>query len=196
MARLVFGMMRWLDGSIAGAEGGRGLPIPSDVPHRFFDCQMHEVSGSIYGRRMDEVMRHWENDQPGGGEVEADFATAGRKTPKWVASCTLQAAGPDVGRTSDDLGSVVAELKRSVEGEIEMAAPTLVTSLTALGLIDEDRLYVAPVVPGGRHAVVHAGSAAGPGLCRQRDAARRHGAVALSAGPWRRRGDDLSSSSA
>lgn len=196
MARLVFGMMRWLDGSIAGAEGGPGLPIPSDAPHRYFDRQMHEVSGSIYGRRMYEVMRHWENDQPGWGEVEADFATAGRKTPKWVASRTLQAAGPDVGRTSDDFGAVVAELKLSLEGEIEMAAPTLVASLTALGLIDEHRLYVAPLVPGGRHAVVHAGNAAGPGVCRQRDAARRHGAFALSAGLRRRRGDDLSPSSA
>ena len=52
------------------------------------------------------------------------------------------AFGSCVGRQLADLGDHIA-------GEIEVGGPDLAQSLTDLGLIDEYRLYVHPVVLGG-----------------------------------------------
>ena len=40
-------------------------------------------------------------------------------------------------------------MKAERDGEIEVAGPDLARSLTALGLIDEYRIYLHPVVLGG-----------------------------------------------
>ena len=48
-----------------------------------------------------------------------------------------------------DLEATVRKLKTELAGEIEVAGPELAQSLTALGLVDEYRLYFRPVVLGG-----------------------------------------------
>ncbi len=49
------------------------------------------------------------------------------------------------------LEAFVRRLKAEVEGEIDVAGPELAGSLTALGLIDEYRLYLRPfVLEGGK----------------------------------------------
>jgi dihydrofolate reductase len=47
-----------------------------------------------------------------------------------------------------DLERAIRALKAEREGEIEVAGPTLAHSLTQLGLIDEYRIYLHPVVLG------------------------------------------------
>ncbi|WP_352796218.1 hypothetical protein [Mesorhizobium sp. M0678] len=89
MAKLVFGMMQSLDGYVAGAEGGPGLPIPGEALHRHFNAHVRGIAGSLYGRRMYEVMRYWDEDQPGQDQVGRDFAAAWRAQPKWVVPRTL-----------------------------------------------------------------------------------------------------------
>ena len=152
MADLIFGMMQSLDGYIAGPEGGPGLPMPSDALHWYWNRQVRQLSGIIYGRRMYEVMSYWDADQSGEPEVARDFADAWRKVPKWVASRTLTSVGPNAQLIAGDLGAAVAQLKRSTSGEIDVGGPELAASLTALGLIDEYRLYLMPVVLGGGKA--------------------------------------------
>jgi riboflavin biosynthesis pyrimidine reductase len=49
---------------------------------------------------------------------------------------------------AEDLERVIRELKAGRDGEIEVAGPNLAQSLTALGLIDEYRIYLHPVVLG------------------------------------------------
>src|SRR5262249_56760643 len=48
----------------------------------------------------------------------------------------------------DDLETVIRELKAQHAGEIAVGGPDLARSLTDLGLIDEYRLYLRPVVLG------------------------------------------------
>ena len=48
----------------------------------------------------------------------------------------------------DDLEGAIRELKAERDGEIEVAGPGLAHSLTTLGLIDEYRIYLHPVVLG------------------------------------------------
>jgi dihydrofolate reductase len=147
MGKLVFGMMQSLDGYVAGVAGGPNLPPPGDQLHRHFNDHVRGLAGIIYGRRMYEVMRYWDDDKPDWGAVERDFAEAWRPRHKWVVSRTLDSVGPNATLVRD-AGAVVHELKADLHGEIEVAGPELAGSLTALGLIDEYRLYFRPFILG------------------------------------------------
>jgi dihydrofolate reductase len=97
---------------------------------------------------MYEVMRYWDEDGPEWGAEERDFATAWRRQPKWVVSRSLKSVGPNATLVADDIEAVIRGLKVELAGEIEVAGPDLARSLTDLGLIDEYRLYLHPVVLG------------------------------------------------
>jgi dihydrofolate reductase len=149
MAKLVFGMMLSLDGYIAGVAGGPQLPPPGDQLGRHFNDHVRALAGVVYGRRMYEVMRYWDDDQPDWGADERDFAAVYRETPKWVVSRTLKDVGHNATLIRDDVGAFVRKLKEDISGEIDVAGPELAGSLTASGLIDEYRLYFRPFALGG-----------------------------------------------
>ncbi len=93
-------------------------------------------------------MQYWDDDQPDWGPAERAFAVAWRNQPKWVVSRTLQSVGTNATLITDDLAEQVRALKASRPGEIDVAGPDLASTLTALGLIDEYRIYLHPVVLG------------------------------------------------
>jgi dihydrofolate reductase len=149
VAKLIFGMMQSLDGYVDGVAGGLNFPPPGAALHRHFNDLVRHLACSLYGRRMYEIMRYWDDDQPEWDAVERDFATVWRAQPKWVVSRSLESVGPNATLVRDDVGTFVSRLKADVEGEIDVAGPELAGSLTALGLIDEYRLYFRPFVLGG-----------------------------------------------
>ena len=102
----------------------------------------------MYGRRMHEIMRYWDEDSPDWSAEEHDFATAWRSQPKWVVSRTLKSVGPNATLVEGDVAAAICGLKAQLDGEIEVAGPNLAGSLTDPGLIDEYRLYLHPVVLG------------------------------------------------
>jgi dihydrofolate reductase len=65
-----------------------------------------------------------------------------------VVSRTLKSVGPNAELVKADLEDVIRELKIERDGEIEVAGPNLAHSLTELGLIDEYRIYLHPIVLG------------------------------------------------
>jgi dihydrofolate reductase len=148
MARLIFGMMQSLDGYVAGAADGAQLPPPGDALHRHFNDHVRGLAGILYGRRMYEVMRYWDDDQPEWGAVARDFAAAWRAQPKWVASRSLKSVGANATLVGDEVGAFVRRLKAEIAGEIDVAGPELAGTLTNLGLIDEYRLYFRPFALG------------------------------------------------
>ena len=97
---------------------------------------------------MYEVMRYWDEDHPEWDAAERDFAAVWRSQPKWVVSRSLKSVGPNATLVGDDVEGVIRGLKDELEGEIEVGGPDLARSLTELGLIDEYRLYLHPVVLG------------------------------------------------
>jgi dihydrofolate reductase len=148
MAKLTFAMMQSLDGYVSGPEGGPGLPMPDDALHRHFSEQMRRSTGNLYGRRIYEIMRYWDEDAPGQDEAGREFGAAWRAKPKWVVSRTLNSVGPNATLVKDDLEAFVTALKADHKGDIAVAGPELAGSLAALGLIDEYQLYLCPVVLG------------------------------------------------
>jgi dihydrofolate reductase len=143
VAKLVFGMNQSLDGYVDHQEFR-----PTPALFRHFIEQVRDLTGSVYGRRLYEVMRYWDEDRPEWGAEERDFAAVWRNLPKWVVSRSLKSVGPNATLVQDDIETVIRGLKAQFVGEIEVGGPDLAGSLTDLGLIDEYRLYVHPVVLG------------------------------------------------
>lgn len=143
MARLVFGMNQSLDGYVDHLKFG-----PSPTLFRHFIEEAQGQVGSIYGRNVYDLMRYWDDDQPEWEAEERAFAAAWRKQTKWVVSRTLKSVGPNAILVEGDLEAAIRQLKAERDGEIEVAGPTLAHSLTELGLIDEYRIYLHPVVLG------------------------------------------------
>ena len=144
MARLVFGMNQSLDGYV---DHDRFAPGAALFGH--FIAEAEGQVGSLYGRKLYELMRYWDEDRPEWDAPRRAFAAAWRRQSKWVVSRTLSSVGPNATLIEGDLEGAVRRLKDTHEGEIEVAGPALAGSLTALGLIDEYRIYLHPVVLGG-----------------------------------------------
>lgn len=143
MARLVFGMNNSLDGYVDHLSFG-----PSAALFRHFIEEAEGQAGSLYGRHVYELMRYWDDDQPDWDDERRAFAAAWRRQPKWVVSRSLESVGPNATLIRDDLERTIRRLKDERDGDIEVAGPTLARSLTELGLIDEYRIYLHPVVLG------------------------------------------------
>lgn len=121
---------------------------PDPVVFAHFIADIGAVAGCLYGRRIYEVMRYWDDAQPEWDAAERDYAAAWCSKPKWMVSRTLKTVGPSATLIADDVAAAVVRLKAEHDGIIEVAGPELAQSLTDLGLIDEYRLYLHPVVLG------------------------------------------------
>ena len=143
MAKLVFGMNLSLDGYVDHQEFAPGPSL-----FRHWIEHVRGLTGSVYGRRLYEVMHYWDEDHPEWDAAEGDFATAWRRQPKWVVSRSLKSVGPNATLVESDIEAVIRGLKARLAGEIAVGGPDLARGLGDLGLIDEYRLYFRPVVLG------------------------------------------------
>ena len=143
MAKLVYGLNQSLDGYVEHTKFSPSLEL-----FRHFIEHVRGLAGIVYGRRLYEVMRYWDEDQSDWVAEEHDYAAVWRRQPKWVVSRSLKSVGPNATLVGDDLGAAIGGLKAQFAGEIEVGGPELAQSLTDLGLIDEYRLYLHPVVLG------------------------------------------------
>ncbi len=141
MAKLVYGLNQSLDGYVDHTAFD-----PDPVLFRHFIDQVRSTAATVYGRRMYEVMRYWDDEDPAWDAELRAFAEAWRAQHKWVASRTLTSVGPNATLVDHDIEGLVRRLKAERDGEIEVCGPDLAASLT--GLVDEYRLYLHPVVLG------------------------------------------------
>ena len=132
MAKLVFGMNQSLDGYVDHQAFS-----PGPVLFRHFVEQVRDLAGSVYGRRMYEVMRYWDDDHPEWDADEREFAVAWRNQPKWVVSRSLKSVGPNATLVDDDIESVIRGLKaarlersKSPDPAWQEASPNLVSSMS------------------------------------------------------------------
>lgn len=143
MAKLVFGMNQSLDGYV-----DHDAFAPDPALFRHWIEYVGSLTGSVYGRRLYEVMRYWDEDRPEWTPELREFAEAWRRQPKWVVSRSLTSVGPNATLVRDDVEAAMRGLKEELAGEIDVGGPELAAGLAKLGLIDEYRLYIHPVVLG------------------------------------------------
>ena len=145
MAKFVYGLNQSLDGYVDHKKIGPPDPVLS----RHFLEQARGLTGVEYGRRMYEIMRYWDDDLPDWDAADRDFAALWQSQRKWVVSRSLNSVGLNATLIGDDFEAAMRGLKARWEGEIDVAGPNLAASLADLGLIDEYRLYLHPIVLGG-----------------------------------------------
>ncbi|MGH7270289.1 MAG: dihydrofolate reductase family protein [Polyangiaceae bacterium] len=152
MSKVVYWMSVSLDGFVEARDGKIDWTAPDDELHRFFNEHARGMGAFLYGRRSYELMAgFWPtaDREPSAPEPIAEFARIWRRVPKVVFSKTLRKVEHNSRLAGDDLGAEVATLKQEVDGDLGLCGPTLAASFIKLGLIDEYRLFVRPVVLGG-----------------------------------------------
>ncbi|HUB30419.1 MAG TPA: dihydrofolate reductase family protein [Terracidiphilus sp.] len=144
MAKLVYALNQSLDGYVDHMKIGPPDPALS----RHFIEQTRGLAGTVYGGRMYGIMRYWDDDLPDWDADDRDFAAVWRNLRKWVVSRSLKSVGPNATLIEGDFEAAIRGLKNETDGEIDVAGPNLAGCLTDLGLIDEYRLYLHPIVLG------------------------------------------------
>ncbi|MBB3590724.1 dihydrofolate reductase [Rhizobium sp. BK529] len=105
MAKLVFGMNVSLDGYVDHQAFGPGPTL-----FRHFIEQVGSAPGSVYGRRMYEIMRYWDEDRDDWDAAAREFAAAWRQQTKWVVSRTMTSVGPNARLVEGDLETAIREI--------------------------------------------------------------------------------------
>ena len=141
MAKLVFALNQSLDGYTDHME----FP-PDPMLFRHFIRDVAGLSGAVYGRAMYEAMRYWDEDRPEWDEGMHEYAAGWRRMPKWVVSTTMTAVGPNATLVGADAVSAIGDVKRRMDGTLQVAGPKLAAGLAEL--VDEYQIYVHPVVLG------------------------------------------------
>ena len=151
MAKLIYSSIASVDGYVADEHGNFDWAAPDDEVHAFVNELERPVGTYLYGRRMYEVMVAWETmpteDQPA---VIRDYAEIWRAADKIVYSTTLEAAASaktQIERSFDP--EAVRELKTKAAHDLSVGGPGLAAQALAAGLVDECRLFIAPVIVGG-----------------------------------------------
>jgi dihydrofolate reductase len=139
-----------LDGFIAGPGGEIDWSAPDEELHRFHNEQTRELGAHLVGRRLYEEMLYWEtaDQSPSAGETEREFARIWRGLPKVVFSNTLEKVEGNATLATEGLAEEVAKLKEQPGKDIAVGGAGLASTAAKLGLIDEYRLFVSPVVLG------------------------------------------------
>jgi dihydrofolate reductase len=150
MRKVIYSMGVSLDGFIAGPDGEIDWSAPDEELHRFHNQQARETGAYLYGRRLYEVMAYWEtaDEKPSAPEHELEFARIWKDTPKIVFSKTLEKVEGNARLVRDGVAEEVAELKEQPGKELAVGGAGLASTFMKLGLIDEYRLFVSPVVLG------------------------------------------------
>jgi dihydrofolate reductase len=150
MRKLIYSFGVSLDGYIAGPEGEIDWSAPDPELHRFHNQQARELGAHLYGRRLYETMRPWETaeERPSAPEYELEFARIWKDTPKVVFSKTLEKIEGNARLVRDNAAEEVTRLKEQPGKELAVGGAGLASTFIKLGLIDEYRLFVSPVVLG------------------------------------------------
>jgi dihydrofolate reductase len=152
MGNIIYLMNVSLDGFVEGLDGTFGWSEPDEEVHRFHNQQARDLSAFLYGRRMYELMTPWQiaDEAPSAPDYVVEFARIWKDKPKVVFSTTLQTAGPSSRLVRGDIAAEVARLKQQQPGgDFGVSGPGLASSFARLGLIDEYRLVISPVLVGG-----------------------------------------------
>jgi dihydrofolate reductase len=125
---------------------------PDEDVFRFSIDQIREVGVHLMGRRLYETMLYWEtaDQDPSLDESRLEWAGLWNPLPKVVFSTTLSAVRGNARLASGSLAEEIERLRAEPgEGDIAIGGATLAAQVAALGLIDEYRARVYPVLVGG-----------------------------------------------
>jgi len=152
VADLIYTTNVSLNGFIEDVDGSFEFSHPGEDFFAFITDLERSASTYLYGRGQYEAMAVWETD-PGLGtqsELMASFATMWQAADKVVYSTTLEAVATARTRLERSFDAdAVRAIKASVSGHVTIGGANLAAQAFEAGLIDECRLFIAPVLLGG-----------------------------------------------
>ena len=152
MRKVVYEMMVSLDGFIEGRYPDLDWGIVDEELHRFANDEAREASAFLYGRRLYETMAgYWPtaHSNPKSADFELEFQRIWLDKPKVVFSKTLEKVEWNSRLVRDNIAEEVANLKAQPGGDMFLACAGIASTFMELGLIDEYRPIVHPVLLGG-----------------------------------------------
>lgn len=157
MAKLIYAAIASLDGYIEDETGKFDWAAPDEEVHAFINDLERSSGTYLYGRRMYETMAGWETE-PSLAEASPlmrDYAQIWQAAEKIVFSTTL--ADVITARTRLKREFEPQELRQmlaAAERDFTIGGANLAAQAFQAGLVDECRLYLAPVsVGGGKRAL-------------------------------------------
>ncbi len=149
MGKLIMFNLVTLDGFFAGPDGEIDWHRVDAEFNDFAIAQLNSAAGLVFGRKTYELMAGYWPTESG---IRDDPIVAGKMNnlPKLVVSRTLHKADWNNTRlVKEKVGEEITRLKQSPGKDwLLFGSGNLAVTLTQLGLIDEYRLMVNPVVLG------------------------------------------------
>src|SRR5437667_2948508 len=144
-------MMVSLDGFIARPGGELDWVLIDDELHSFVNDQARHLGGSLYGRRMWEVMAaFWPtaDQDPKAPAYIVDFARIWQAMPKTVFSRTLDRVDGNARLVRMDVADEIRRIKTEPGVDLWIGGADIAATAIRRGLVDEYRLFVHQVVLG------------------------------------------------
>ncbi|OEJ23469.1 deaminase [Streptomyces agglomeratus] len=152
MRSVTYSMSVSLDGYIVGPDGDFNWTVPGEDVFRFWIDEIRQVGVHLLGRRLYETMLYWEtaDQDPTLDDSMREWTGLWKPLPKVVFSTTLSTVQGNARLASGGLAEEIERLRAEPgEGNIAIGGATLAAEAAALGLIDEYRTMVYPVLVGG-----------------------------------------------
>ncbi|MFB7882562.1 dihydrofolate reductase family protein [Microbacterium sp. NPDC056057] len=151
MGSLIYFNSASLDGYIAGPDGRWDWATPDAEVHSFVNELFAPAKTHLYGRRVYEVMKAWEDfpldDLP---PAEREFALQWRDLDKVVYSSTLDSV--TTRRTEVRRSFEPDEVRRMMDASatpIAIGGGRLASVAARAGVLDEVHVVIAPAIVGG-----------------------------------------------
>ncbi|MDB5085446.1 MAG: bifunctional deaminase-reductase domain protein [Bacilli bacterium] len=156
---VIYAMMVSLDGYMEGPDGDIDWSFPDEELHKHFNEQESEIDINLYGRGLYENMsNYWPTADlnPSAPQVEIDFARIWKSKSKVVFSKTLEQVEWNSRLVRENIAEEIVKLKEQPGKNLSVGGSGIASTFMKLGLIDEFRLYIHPVVVGGGKPMFHA----------------------------------------
>ena len=149
MKRLFLHINVSLDGYICDAAGDIDWHFADEEFQRYLDHLLESIDGMVFGRvAYEQLAAYWPT---AGNEVSTTQIRKMHELPKYVLSRTLRNTDWNNSHLlGDDPAAAIAELKQRDGRDLALfAGAHATTTAVQLGVIDELRLIVNPVLLGG-----------------------------------------------
>src|SRR5262245_16946690 len=149
MAKLIYSAITSLDGYTVDADGHFDWSAPDEQVHAFVNDLERPVGTYLYGRRMYDVMKGWQDvlDEPDQPQVVYDFARIWQAADKVVYSSTLDMPSTPKTRIEPAFdATTVRSMTRDADRDISVGGATLAGLAIRAGLVDEWHQFLTPII--------------------------------------------------
>jgi dihydrofolate reductase len=152
MAKLIYAAITSLDGYVNDSNGNFEWAAPADDVHAFVNDIERSIGTHLYGRRMYETMRFWENPPPGTEDLDVarDYTRVWQAADKVVFSRSLEAVSTSRTRLERSFDpDAVRTWKADATADLSIGGSDLAAQALRAGLVDELHLFAHSIVIGG-----------------------------------------------